>query len=48
MLGEPKTVLDLREAIVSEYDVEPARCEGDLLALLEKLRTEGLIEIRSE
>jgi hypothetical protein len=48
MLGEPKTVLELREAIVSEYDVEPARCEGDLLALLEKLRTEGLIEIRSE
>jgi hypothetical protein len=48
LLAEPRTVLELREAITSEYDVEPARCEGDLLALLEKLRTEGLIEIRGE
>ena len=48
LLVEPRTVEDLRETIVAEYEVEPARCEGDLLALLEKLRTEGLIEIRSE
>jgi hypothetical protein len=48
LLGEPHTVEELREAITSEYDVEPARCEGDLLSLLEKLRTEGLIEIRGE
>ena len=39
---------DLRAAVVEEYEVEPARCEADLLALLEKLRSEGLIEIRTE
>jgi hypothetical protein len=48
LLGEPRTVEELREAITSEYDVDPVRCEGDLVNLLEKLRTEGLIEIRGE
>ena len=48
LLVEPRTVEALREAITSEYEVEPAKCENDLLALLEKLRTEGLIEIRGE
>jgi hypothetical protein len=31
---------------MAEYEVEPERCEADLLALLEKLRAEGLIEVR--
>lgn len=48
LLEQPKSVEDLRTAILNEYDVEPSRCESDLLSLLEKLRTEGLIEIRSE
>lgn len=48
MLEQPKSVEALRTAILEEYDVEPAKCETDLLALLENLRTEGLIEIRSE
>jgi hypothetical protein len=46
LLDQPTTVENLRTAIVDEYDVEPAKCERDLLALLEKLRTEGLIEVR--
>ena len=46
LLDQPTSVKDLRTAIVDEYDVEPAKCERDLLALLEKLRTEGLIEVR--
>ena len=44
LLGTPRSVEELRETIVSE----PAQCEGDLLSLLEKLHTNGLIEIRSE
>lgn len=47
LLDQPTSVKDLRTAIVDEYDVEPAKCESDLLVLLEKLRTEGLIEVRS-
>jgi hypothetical protein len=33
---------------LQEYDVEPGRCESDLLALLQKLLAEGLIELKSE
>jgi hypothetical protein len=46
LLQQPRTVKELRETIVAEYEVEPVRCESDILALLDKLRTEGLIEIR--
>jgi hypothetical protein len=48
LLDKPRTVEELREALTAEYDVEPARCEADLLALLEKMLAKGLIEIRSE
>jgi hypothetical protein len=48
LLDKPRTVEELRETLVSEYDVETSRCEGDLFALLEKLHAEGLIEIRGE
>jgi hypothetical protein len=48
LLVEPRTVEELRETLIAEYEVEPARCEEDLLALLENLHSKGLIEIRSE
>jgi hypothetical protein len=46
LLQHPKRVSELRDALLQEYEVEPARCELDLLDLLEKMRLEGLIEIR--
>ena len=46
LLGEPKSVGELRDALLREYDVEAGRCEQDLLELLEKMRSEGLIEVR--
>ena len=45
LLEKPRPVEELRAAVLMEYDVEPSRCETDLLALLEKMRSEGLIEI---
>jgi hypothetical protein len=48
LLEQPRSVEDLRAAVMEEYEVEPAHCEADLLALLEKLRSEGLIEVRTE
>jgi hypothetical protein len=32
---------------MEEYDVEAEQCERDLLDLLEQMRSEGLIEVRS-
>jgi len=47
LLREPRRVEDLRDVLVSEYEVESVRCERDLLALLEKMRAEGLIEVQT-
>ena len=43
----PRTIGELRDLLIEEYDVEAGRCEADLLELLQKMRTEGLIQVRS-
>jgi Coenzyme PQQ synthesis protein D (PqqD) len=48
LIQTPTAVAAVRDAIVKEYDVEPERCERDLLDLLQKLEVEGLIEIQDE
>ena len=48
LLKEPKTIAEIRDTIVSEYDVDEERCERDLFALLEQMRSEGLIEVHGE
>jgi len=47
LLREPRSVRELRDTLVDEYDVGAERCEQDLLELLEKMRIEGLIEVRA-
>jgi Coenzyme PQQ synthesis protein D (PqqD) len=46
LLKEPRSVLQLRDTLLSEYDVDEKLCEQDLLILLEKMKSEGLIEVR--
>ncbi|MGD0515832.1 MAG: PqqD family protein [Terriglobales bacterium] len=46
LLKEAKTVGQIRDAILNEYEVDEVRCEKDLFALLEEMRSEGLIEVR--
>ena len=46
MMKQPRSVCELRDAILSEYEVEPEQCEHDLLGLLRELRESGLIDIR--
>ncbi len=48
LLKEPRRVNEIRDSILREYEVEPERCEEDLLALLEELESKGLIEISDE
>ncbi len=45
LIQEPKKVTEIRDAILEEYDVEPERCEHDILELLQELSKHGLIEI---
>jgi coenzyme PQQ synthesis protein D (PqqD) len=47
LLQQPRSVAELRDALLAEYEVEPDRCERDLLGLLEKMCEEGLIQVQS-
>jgi hypothetical protein len=46
LLQQPRTVSELRDTLLDEYEVAAERCEHELLELLEKMRTEGLVEVR--
>src|SRR2546421_10327874 len=47
MIHEPNPVRSVRDVLLDEYEVEPVRCEADLLAFLEELKTHGLLDVRS-
>jgi hypothetical protein len=46
LLQTPRTIMNIREVLLQEFDVEPERCQRDLVALLEDLLRAGLIEVR--
>jgi hypothetical protein len=48
LIREPQTVQSVLDRLLAEYNVEPDRCEGDLIAILQELAGEGLIEVRDE
>jgi hypothetical protein len=48
LIREPAPVRHLRDALLDEYDVEPLRCEEDLIALLGELKDHGLLEVRHD
>jgi hypothetical protein len=45
LIQEPRTIEGLRDALLDEYEVEPARLEQDLIALLGSMRTNQLIDV---
>lgn len=45
LLREARSVGEIRDVLLQEYDVEADRCERDLLDILGKLHNEGLIEV---
>jgi Coenzyme PQQ synthesis protein D (PqqD) len=47
LVQQPKSVREIRDRIADEYDVTPEQCDRDLLQLLEQMKAEGLIELRS-
>lgn len=46
LLQEPRPVHSIRDVLLAEYDVEPERCERDLLALLHQLQAASLVVVR--
>lgn len=47
-IKEPKTVNEICDTLLKEYDVEQKLCEADVLALLHDLVAAGLIEVNDE
>jgi hypothetical protein len=46
LIQQPKTLQEIRDTILNEYEVEPVRCESDLVAVIRQLEAEGLIEVK--
>lgn len=47
-IAAPRTVGEICTALVAEYEVEPAVCERDVIALLGELAAKGLAETRDD
>jgi hypothetical protein len=47
LLQEPTTIPAICDVLVSQYDVDPARCDEDVRALIRALAAQGLVEIRA-
>jgi hypothetical protein len=48
LIQEPKTVNQICDLLLSEFEVDPRRGEDDLLRLLQELADHKLIEIRHD
>ena len=48
LIQEPTSPDQIRDTILAEYEVEPERCEGDILALLQDMAARGLVEVKHE
>ena len=48
LLQEPKTINEIKDAILEEYEVEPNCCQHELLALFQELLAVGLIEVSDD
>lgn len=48
LIQEPRRVREVRDVLLEEYDVEPAQCGSDVLALLGDLEAHKLVEIHSQ
>jgi hypothetical protein len=46
LMQNPVSVTAIREALLAEYDVEPARCEQAICTLLAQLVDKGLVAIQ--
>ena len=47
LLRTARPVTEIRDALLAEYDVDAATAESDLVALLERLADQGLVEVKA-
>jgi len=46
LIQQPRSVTEIIETLLEEYEVEPQRLSNDLLGLLKEMAARGLIEVR--
>jgi hypothetical protein len=46
LLKEPRSVQEIRDIIIQEYDVNSDRCTNDLVSLLSEMASRSLIRIQ--
>jgi coenzyme PQQ synthesis protein D (PqqD) len=45
LIEQPMSLRTIREAIMSEYEVDGETCDQDILAFLNKMQAAGLVEV---
>ena len=45
LIEQPAPLVAIRDAIMSEYDIDAEACERDILAFLNQMQAAGLVEI---
>ena len=48
LIQQPRSVAEIRDALLKSYDVEPAECEVEIRAFIGELLALDLVEIRPE
>jgi hypothetical protein len=48
LIQTPTAIADVQRAIVAEYEVDPERCQQDLIKLLRQMIDAGLVEVRGD
>lgn len=47
LIQDRRPLTEIRDIVLTEFDVDAERCERDLLHLVDRLREEGLVTVRT-
>ena len=48
LIQEPRSIAEVLNTLLNEYEVDASQCEQDVMALVQKMAATGLIEIQDE
>lgn len=48
LIREPRSLDELQSSLLRQYDVDKEQCQSDLLEWIQRLLTEGLVEVKQE
>lgn len=48
LIQQPRTISEIKDELLSKYEVGEEQCDRELLAILQQLEAQGLIEVSDE